>query len=81
MYANAIACKCIEDAKIPIIASDKNEAIRVAAKCIRGVDREKLKIVEIRNTLSLDYIWVSQSVIEDIKNNPKIKIEKEEKSL
>lgn len=81
MYANAIACKCIEDAKIPIIASDKNEAIRVAAKCIRGVDREKLKIVEIRNTLSLDHIWVSQSVIEDIKNNPKIKIEKEEKSL
>lgn len=81
MYANALACKCIEDVKIPLIATDKEEAVRVAVKCIRGVDREKLKIVEIKNTLSLDRIWVSKSVIEDIRNNPRIKIEEEERIL
>ena len=81
MYANALACKCIEDVKIPLIATDKEEAVRVAVKCIRGADKENLKIVEIKNTLSLDRIWVSESVIEDIRNNPKIKIEEEERTL
>lgn len=81
MYANALACKCIEDVKIPLIAADKEEAVRVAIKCIRDVDKENLKIVEIKDTLSLDRIWVSKSVIEDIQNNPKIKIEEEEKIL
>ena len=81
MYANALACKCIEDAKIPLIAADKEEAVRTAIKCIRGLDRKNLKIVEIKNTLSLDRIWVSKRVIEDIRNNPKIKIEEEERTL
>lgn len=81
MYANALACKCIEDAKIPLIAADKEEAVRVAVKCIRGVNKENLKIVEIKNTLSLDRIWVSKRVIEDIRNNPKIEIEEEEIKL
>ena len=81
MYANALACKCIEDVKIPLIAADKEDAVRVAIKCIRDVDKENLKIVEIKDTLSLDRIWVSKSVIEDIQNNPKIKIEEEEKIL
>ena len=81
MYANALACKCIEDAKIPLIAADKEEAVRVAVKCIRGVNKQNLKIVEIKNTLSLDRIWVSKRVIEDIRNNPKIEIEEEEIKL
>ena len=73
--------QCIEDAKIPLIAADKEEAVRTAIKCIRGLDRKNLKIVEIKNTLSLDRIWVSKRVIEDIRNNPKIKIEEEERTL
>lgn len=81
MYANALACKCIEDVKIPLVAADKEEAVRAAIKCIRGVDKENLKIVEIKDTLSLDRIWVSKSVIEDIRNDPKIKIKEEEKIL
>ena len=81
MYANALACKCIEDAKIPMIAVDKEEAVRAAIRCIRGADKENLKIVEIKNTLSLDKIWVSKRVLEDIRNNPKIEIEEEEIKL
>lgn len=81
MYANALACRCIEDARIPLAAGDENEAVRAAVKCIRGIDKDRLKIVKIKNTLSLEEIWVSPAVLEDIRSNPEIKIEEEEKCI
>ena len=81
MYANALACRCIEDARIPLAAGDENEAVRAAVKCIRGIEKDRLKIVKIKNTLSLEEIWVSPAVLEDIRSNPEIKIEEEEKCI
>lgn len=74
MYANAIACRCIEDCRVPLVAADEEEAIRVAAKCIRNVDKEKLRIVKIKNTLELEYIQVSEAVLEDIRGDERIRI-------
>lgn len=72
MYANALACKCIEDVKIPLLAESEEEAVRAAAKCIRGVRGRELRIVKIKNTLELEKIWVSEAVLEDIRSNPKL---------
>jgi hypothetical protein len=74
MYANAIACKCIEDVRIPLIANTEDEAIRVAVKVCRGLNKEKLKIVKIKNTLSLEYIYVSESLIDIVNSNGKLSI-------
>lgn len=73
MYANAIACRCIEDCRVPLVAADEDEAVRVAIKCIRGVDLENLRIVKIKSTLELEYIEVSERVFEDVKEDEKIK--------
>ena len=62
-YANAIASKTIEDAKIPLIAADEEEALRIAIQVLGEVDREKLKIVKIKNTLKLDEIEVSEALL------------------
>lgn len=74
MYANAIACKCIEDARIPIITDSKDEAIKVAVKVTRGLDKKHLKIVNIKNTLSLEYIYVSEALLDVVKENPKLSV-------
>lgn len=70
MYANAIACRCIEDVRVPLVAENEDEAVRVAIKCIRSKSLDELKIVKIKNTLELKYIYVSQPVLADIKDNP-----------
>lgn len=77
MYANAIACRCIEDCRVPLVAADEEEAIRVAVKCIRNADKEKLRIVKIKNTLELEYIQVSDAVLEDIRGDERIRISEE----
>lgn len=74
MYANAIACRCIEDCRVPLAAADAEEAVRVAIKCIRGVRTEDLRIVRIKNTLELEYIEVSEAVLEDIKDDARIRL-------
>ena len=66
-YANAIAVKCPEDAKIPIIAETEEEALRIAIQVARGIDRNKLKIVKIKNTLELGVIEVSDALLDHVK--------------
>ncbi len=74
MYANAIACRCIEDCRVPLVAADEDEAVRVAVKCIRNVEKEQLRIVKIKNTLELEYIEVSDAVLNDIREDARIRI-------
>lgn len=74
-YANSIACKCVEDVKIPLIAKDEDEAVRVALKACRNVDREHARIIRIKNTLELEFIAVSDALLEEVKKNPNLILE------
>lgn len=76
MYANAIACKCIEDVRIPLVTASEDEAIRVAIKVCRGIDKGNLKIVRIKNTLSLEYIYVSETLLDVVNSNERLSIVK-----
>lgn len=72
IYANGIATKCIDDCKIPLIAKDEEEAIKIAIKVIREADKENLKIVKIKNTLELEYIEISEALLEYVSTNEKL---------
>ncbi len=73
-YANAIACKCTDDVKIPLIAKDEDEAIRVALKACRDIDRENARIIRIKNTLELEYIQVSDALLSEVDENPYLEL-------
>ncbi len=72
IYANGIAVKCIDDCKIPLISQDEDEAIKIAIKVIRGVDKDNLKIVKIKNTLELESIEVSEALLDYVSANNKL---------
>ena len=74
VYANAIACRCVEDAKVPLMVKDEDEAVRVALKLARGVDLDKPKIAKIKNTLELEYIYVSDALIDEVRKNERLKL-------
>ena len=72
-YANCIAAKSYEDAKIPMVAEDEEEALRIVVKALKpGADRDNLKIVKIKNTLELDEVEVSDALLPCVKDNPKL---------
>lgn len=74
MYANAIACRCIEDCRIPLVAENEEEAVRIAVKCVRGAEKEALRIVKIKNTLALESIEVSEAVWADIAGDSRVRL-------
>lgn len=72
MYANDIALGCVEDCKIPLIAADEDEALRIAIKVLRGNDPNCLKVVKIRDTLHLGEIEVSEDLLTVVANDPRL---------
>ena len=72
MYANAVACKCIDDVKIPLVAKDEEEAVRVALKACRGIDRHNPRIVRIEDTLHLEKLEVSAALLPEVSQNPRL---------
>ena len=74
MYANDIALGCLDDCKIPLVAADAEEAIRVAVKVLQDNDPEKLKIVRIRDTLHMEEIQVSEDLLDVVKADPRLEL-------
>ena len=74
MYANDIALGCLDDCKIPLVAENEDEAVRVAIKVLRGNDPARLKIVKIRDTLHLEEIQVSQDLLDVVAADPRLEL-------
>ena len=72
MYANALAVKSPEGSKIPITAESEEEALRFAIKLARGADRDRLKIVKIKNTLELGIIEVSDALLDHVASHERL---------
>lgn len=70
VYVNALAVKCPEDARIPVIARDRDEAVRMALHCCRDIDKKNPRILEIKNTAELDIIRLSGAYEEEVEKNP-----------
>ena len=68
-YANVVASSKLEGGKIPIPMSDGDQAVRLALKTLNGIDPKNARVVRIKNTLKLAEIYVSESMMQEVKEN------------
>jgi len=80
-YINAITSGVLATARIPINLPTDQEAIQVALKTCARVDHPKSRIVWIKNTLSLEKIFVSDTLLPEIQKNPQLEILGEPKGM
>ena len=74
-YANGIAAKSPNECKIPIIAANEEEAIRIAVKLLKpGADKHNLRIAKIKNTLELDEIEVSDALLSYVSAHKQLRL-------
>jgi len=71
-YENVITSTFTERGKMPIVADTDQQAVQYAVRTSGPVAPEDLRIIRIRNTLRLDEMAVSQSIWEEIRENPNI---------
>lgn len=73
MYTNAITSTFLNRCKIPITMDNEKEAIEVALKTCWQIEPGNLKLIIMKNTSDLEYLYVSETVWNKIKNNKNIK--------
>lgn len=81
MYANAVTAIAIIGARIPIAMSSDKRAIQLAIRAVCSEEPENLRIVRIKDTLSMSEMFVSESLLNEVKNNEKIEILSEPESF
>ena len=74
MYINAITARVLTPVKIPLIAENDREAIGVALKSCWGVQADHERVVIIKNTLELEEVFISVSLLEEASHKPQVDI-------
>ncbi len=69
-YINCLAAMTPEKARLPMVGETDKEAIEWAFLTAGILDTEKARVVRIKNTLCLDEIYVSQSLVPELLAKP-----------
>ena len=71
-YENVVTSSFLERGFVPIIVDDERTGLDYALRSCGLADLNHPRIIRIKNTLKLDEIWVSQAILEEIKEQPHI---------
>ena len=55
----------LDAAKVPMVRADDRDALRVAIRCNWGVPAEETRFVRIANTLHLEYVVLSENLLQE----------------
>ena len=80
-YTNGITSSFYERIKIPVIAETDREAFNIALRGCGYIEKGRERVVRIKNTLHLEELYVSDAVLEMIKDSDKIEILKKNVDL
>lgn len=66
MYPNCITSTVLASARIPCVVSTDKEAVQICIRTCTGIDKEKLRVVRIANSLHIDRIMLSEAYYPDV---------------
>ncbi|MHB8917232.1 MAG: nickel pincer cofactor-dependent isomerase, group 22 [Desulfocucumaceae bacterium] len=81
VYVNALTSTFIMRAMVPMTCPDDRSAIQSAIKSLGRADPESLRMVRIKNTLNLDRMLISESLLEEAGQNKMLKITREPENM
>ncbi|SFD38448.1 protein of unknown function [Bacillus sp. OV194] len=73
-YANALTSTVINVIKVPMVLESEEMAIKAAIKTCNAYDLTKARVVRIKNTLELEHIWISESLMEEAAGQKEIEV-------
>jgi Lactate racemase N-terminal domain len=74
MNANVITSTFVERAKVPMVLASDEEALRTAIRCNWGVPPEETRLVRIPNTLHLEYLYISENMVDEALANAETEV-------
>lgn len=80
-YPNALTSTVLLPVKMAMFMDSDKHAIQAAIKTLNGVDKNKVRIVYIKNTLYLKEIFVSEALLEEVKASNEMEILEEARAF
>ena len=74
MNANVVTSTFVERAKVPMVLASDEEALWTAIRCNWGVPPEETRFARIPNTLHLEYLYVSESMVDEALANAETEV-------
>lgn len=74
-YPNALTSTVLASVKIPMVLDSDLLAIKAAVKTSPVLDKRNIRLVRIKNTNEIDRIEVSESMLNEVRENPYLNIE------
>jgi hypothetical protein len=71
---NAITGMGPEGARIPIAFDKDHDALQAAFDNSGVLDSKDLRLVWVKNTLELEFLWAAESMLQEVKANPSLEI-------
>ena len=66
MYPNCITSTVLASARIPCVVATDKEAIQMCIRTCTGIDKDKVKVIRIPNSLHIGRIMLSEAYYEDV---------------
>ena len=73
-YPTAVTNKFLCLDKLPMVMDNDKEALQLATRSIYAENSNDIKIIRIPDTAHLEYIEISEALLDEAMQNPKIKI-------
>lgn len=73
-YTNSITSTCTTACRLPMVMRDDKMAISLAVRSCNGVDPGTHKMVFLKNTLSIEEVYLSEAFYSEMQNTPGIEI-------
>lgn len=74
VYANALTSQVLVQAKIPMVMPCDKTAIQTAVKTCGAEDIKKVRLLRIPNTLKLEYVYLSEALLPELRDRPGFEI-------
>jgi len=71
-FVNALTSGHPLVAKTPVFLPTDRDAITIALQTCGTIDTKKARVVRIKNTLHLEKMWISETLLEEVKAEPKL---------
>lgn len=80
-WVNVSTATMLNGGRIPVYTNNDRDALLLAIRTCTGIDFDKVKVVRIKNSSTMDIIEVSESYYDELKNRDDVEILSEAKDI
>ncbi len=73
-YFNMLTSTVLGVGKIPMVLEDDRMALQAAVKTLNQADKDRVRVVYIKNTLSLETVMVSEALLSQVLDSPDMEL-------